>query len=73
MTKEYESLHDMINDVVRKEPMPGCAKYTLIVQSPAGVAIGEANAVIEVLRADTEGEFIKGMLLHLHNQCRDVI
>lgn len=73
MTKEYATLHEMIEDVVRKAPMPGCAKYTLIVQSPAGVAVGEANAVIEVLRADTDDEFVKGMLLHLANQCRSVI
>jgi hypothetical protein len=75
MTKEYATLHEMIKDVVRKAPMPGCAKYTLIVQSPAGVAVGEANAVIEVLRADAERdfEFTKGMLLHLSNQCRSVI
>lgn len=75
MTKQYATLHEMIEDVVRKAPMPGCAKFTLIVQSPAGVAIGEANAVIEVLRADVERdhEFTKGMLLHLNNQCRSVI
>lgn len=73
MTREYESVNEMLSAALAKPPLPESVKYILLAQTAKGIAMADAQVVVEALLSDPEQEMAKGVMGYLFDATKDVL
>ena len=76
--REYNTLEELIAATVAMPLNHNCARLILLVQSPKGVMLQEAQGDLSVLQDDSgeEGtgkEFASSILNYLYSGCKDIL